>query len=323
MEPAGHDLVQDPDEAGVFHLHKSHSLIGWHGEPVHGCCLQVLLVWCSSCNGVAAGFIGTLNCLKDTQLTQVKAVGRCRLPLDCHATRAHAARRYSAPRQLSCPVSSHNSAPPLSMIIVGPPTVQRKLQTHPRAVLGATIGIVAWCLTLLVVGLVHLACSCRRVNRDGKYWSKRRRRCTALVGVFTTLEVGWTHVPVRVMWACGLPCPAAWQSVTGAPAQQSGELHGAVPGHCAHACWRVDFCCEVVLVQGLPQVPVLASLGGEYTDHGQTCTSGSPWDQTLHVGLLRVPTLVDLLLDPTFVWASTLQLNGVCGLCASGQWLTG
>ena len=44
MDCAGHDLVQEPYEAGVHRLHHSRSLTGGHGEPLYGCCLQGLLV---------------------------------------------------------------------------------------------------------------------------------------------------------------------------------------------------------------------------------------------------------------------------------------
>eukprot|EP00891_Asterochloris_glomerata_P003520 jgi/Astpho2/3520/Aster-06433 len=60
---------------------------------------------------------------------------------------------------------------------------------HPKNLLAASIAIAAGCMALLMVGLARLAHSCQRVNREHKYWSKRRWRCTALVGVFMALEL--------------------------------------------------------------------------------------------------------------------------------------
>ncbi len=80
------------------------------------------------------------------------------------------------------------------MISIGPLTVQDNLQ-HPKNLLVASIAIAAGCMALLMVGLARLAHSCQRVNREHKYWSKRRRRCTALVGVFMALEVGLDPCP--------------------------------------------------------------------------------------------------------------------------------
>ena len=68
--------------------------------------------------------------------------------------------------------------------------MQSQLYLRPVPLLWSFLGIGAACTMLVLAGLARLAHSCQRVSREQKYWSKRRLRCTALVSVFTALEVG-------------------------------------------------------------------------------------------------------------------------------------
>ena len=141
----------------------------------------------------------------------MRAVGQCSLRTLCALLlSAEAATLSCRQRQLR----------PSPLINVGPPTVQAKLQKHPQAVLGASIGVVAASMALLMVGLARLAHSCHGVNREQKYWSKRRKRCTAMVGVFTALEVGCNPHP----HACHVDTVGCFALQSGSP------LLG--PSHC-------------------------------------------------------------------------------------------
>lgn len=76
MKTAGHDLVQEPHEAGVHHLHHTRSLIGGHSEFSYVCCLQVLPVLVCCAPAPMVWQQSSLACSK-TQPTSVWSVGRC------------------------------------------------------------------------------------------------------------------------------------------------------------------------------------------------------------------------------------------------------
>ena len=91
---------------------------------------------------------------------------------------------------LSCQQRQLRHQPSTPLINVGPLGVQSHLYLRAPPLLSSSIGVGAGCTALLMAGLARLAHSCQKVNREQKYWSKRRLRCTALVSVFTALEVG-------------------------------------------------------------------------------------------------------------------------------------
>ena len=236
MGPAGHDLVQEPHEAGVRHLHCSHMLIGGHGGSTHGCCLQVSLALCPSSIGVAAD---SLACSKAQSHTSDPGVG-CGAGAFC------------------MPLLSAEATLPVSSAVTAQAPLPDQCwssncaEKTPKATPGRAGGLRRCC------GVVHGAADggpgavCPQLP-EGQPQAEvlvqappemhsPDRRVHDLGGGLEPM------FPCMSCGHCGLPRPAVWQSVTGALALQTGGLHVAAPGHFGHTCQRVNFGVDVVLV---------------------------------------------------------------------------